>query len=144
MLTATNINCYQAEEITELGDNQVLISISDTFQPVFPLKLDKNSSKVLCVRFDDVTCDHPKGNEPRKAIDGLTALKILDFININKDKHFIVNCGAGISRSAAICMYLHIIHGHKLRDDFWTVQRSRPNQLVLGALMAYRFGRPLL
>lgn len=145
MPKAINISAAEAKEITELPNNTVLISINNTFREVFPLKLDRNSSKILTVIFDDVTvtgpAKYPNGEiQTKKVIDTKTVLKILDFININRGKNFYIHCHAGVSRSAAICMYLHLMEGYELRKDFWEISNSEfwPNPLVLGRLIIER------
>ncbi len=138
MLTATNISCYDAAKIEELPSNTVLISINEEWDELNPLKLDRQSSKILTIKFSDITSrTETLEGKIYTPISGETVLKILDFININRNKNFLVHCARGISRSAAICLYLNIIHGHKLKDDFW--KSARPNPYVLGKLMVARF-----
>ena len=123
----------EAKQIEYLPNNTVLISINGTLDGLVPLKLDRQSSKVLTVVFDDVT-DKDKKFEGKtlKLIDGDTALKILDFIEINKNKNFLIHCAAGISRSAAVALFINRYYGHELKPRFWSV--SHPNCYVLGKL----------
>ena len=121
-----------AARIESLDDNSVLISINEEDLPLRKLKLDRNSSKVLTVVFSDVTAKVNVKGLVYNPIDTEQALKILDFVNINKNKNFYVHCAAGVSRSAAICLYLNLVHGHELKPNFWSV--SRPNPFVLGKL----------
>lgn len=137
MPVTQNISAEEARTIKYLPNNSVLISINEEDMDLHPLKLDRNDSRILTLKFSDVTrpCDvHGIKYNPISSDD---ALKVLDFINLNKDKNFIVHCHAGISRSAAICLYLHIIHGHELKKHFWRL--SCPNKYILGQLMVSRF-----
>lgn len=81
-----------------LPDNFVFISITDTPD----LHYLNSSNKVLNVEFGDVD---PISNEPGcLSID--LGLKILDFIEKNKGKDFIIHCMAGMSRSAGIAYFI--------------------------------------
>ena len=59
------------------------------------------------------------------------AAKIVDFLVRNRGKNFIVNCKAGISRSAAICKFLE-----ECFDYEWISgkDRARPNGLLFDLL----------
>lgn len=132
MPKATNICAGEAGEIKYLPNNTVMISINQEYEPLFRLKLDRNSSKILTLQFNDITAPH----DIFKPMTPEQGLKILDFININKGKDFIIHCAAGVSRSAAICLYLNIMEGYELKKDFWKI--SRPNPFILGRLMVLR------
>ena len=137
MLKATNINHYVAEEIEELPSDTVLISINEEDEPAWNLKIDRNSNKLLTVKFSDITAKQTIHGRTYSPISQETALKILNFINLNKDKNIIINCTAGISRSGAVALYLHLFHGYELKPNFWKL--SMPNKYVLGALILARF-----
>jgi predicted protein tyrosine phosphatase len=137
MLTATNISAYEAETIPVLPPNTVMISINREHECPFPLKLDRNSKNILTVKFSDITDIKEDNGIFYKPIDGLTTLQVLDFINLNKEKNFIVHCAVGRSRSAAICLFIHAFYGHKLKDNFWQV--SIPNPYVIGQLVKFKF-----
>ena len=62
-------------------------------------------------------------------------VELYNFIVRNKNKHFIVHCAAGVSRSAAICLFIHYVFGHELLENFWDI--SHPNYFVLGKLIGY-------
>lgn len=130
---AININAYQAEDIIELHDDTVLVSINNEHEQLFPLKLDRKSPNVLTLQFADILDDKYFNGTTYHPIPEEQVYKLLEFINVNKDKNFIVHCAAGISRSSAVCVYLHLVHGHELKKDFWKV--SHPNKFVVGALM---------
>ena len=63
----------------------------------------------------------------------ITAKEIVNFVRENKDKNFIVHCAAGVSRSSAVCMFIHLTYGHSLKGQFWYT--SEPNSHVLGKLL---------
>lgn len=132
MLTAINIDLNRAQEIDKLDDNTVLISINQEYEPLPRLKLDRLSSKILTLQFNDITApvDVFMPMSPDQG------LKILDFVNINKNKNFIIHCAAGISRSSAIALFIHLNYGHKLKENFW--KSARPNAFVLGRLTILR------
>lgn len=136
MKFAFNINCYQAEDIKELPDDTVMISVNDEYKPFFPLSLDRNSPKICTLQFADINDIVYREGTPYHPIGDDDCLKALKFINTNKDKNFIVHCAAGVSRSSGICLFLHLMYGHALRKDFWKV--SHPNAMVLGKLMLFR------
>lgn len=129
MLKAININAPQAESITNLPDNTVLISINEEYEPLYPLKLDRNSSKILTVRFTDITKIIGRDGIMYHPIDKETTLKILEFIERNKDGNFIIHCAAGISRSSAVAKYISETYGHELKPQFEYL--CHPNNYVL-------------
>lgn len=133
MLLAINICAPEAETFKFLPNNTVMISINqEEPHPLFPLKLDRNDSRILTVRFSDVTKEHEHHGEILHPINKETALQMLDFIERNKSKNFIIHCAAGISRSAAVAQFIHEKYGHELKPRFWSV--SHPNNFVLGML----------
>lgn len=135
MPKAINIDKDEAKQIGYLPPNTVMISINSTYEPLYPLSLDRLSSKVLTVQFDDTT--HSTKETRKKVIDTATIYKILDFINLNKGKDFIVHCHAGFSRSAAVCLFLNIVEGYELKKNFWST--SEPNPYVVGRLLIERY-----
>lgn len=137
MLKAINISAYKAAEITKLPPNTVLISINREHAELFDLRLDRKDNRILTLQFSDITTNDEVNGIIFHTLDNLTALKILDFININKDKNFIIHCARGVSRSSAICLYIHLMYGHELKKDYW--QKSNPNSMVLGQLFKWRF-----
>jgi predicted protein tyrosine phosphatase len=110
-----------------------LISINEEYEPLYPLKLDRESENVLTLRFTDITAPLTHEGEMYHPISAEDAFKILKFIDKHLTKDFIVHCAAGVSRSSAICLYLHIMHSYVLKDNFWL--SSSPNCYVLGMLM---------
>lgn len=63
------------------------------------------------------------------------AKKIVDFVLANTDKHIIINCAAGISRSGAISLFLHDILGYKWDEHSKGV--AQPNMLLYRMLVDY-------
>ena len=137
MPKATNIPKELAEDIDVLPDNTVLISINEEHEPLYPLKLDRTNPNILTVKFSDITAKREWMGKTIYPINEATTLKILDFINIHKGKDFIIHCAAGVSRSSAIALYLHLFHDYELRENFWNV--SHPNKYVLGHLIVTRY-----
>ncbi len=137
MPKATNVNAKTAKEIIVLPKNTVMISINEEHGDLYGLNVDRLSSKVLTLRFSDVTARHTVlDGTIHLPISEEQCLKILDFINIHQGKDFLVHCAAGVSRSSAICMYLHLFHGYELKPNFWEL--SWPNAYVLGKLIITR------
>jgi len=133
MLKATNISAVEAKKIKYLSTQAALISINIPEEPLHELQIDRKSSHVLTVSFYDITGKMTVAGDTIMPMDGETAKNIVEFIHNYSKKNFIVHCAAGISRSAAVCMFIHLIYGHKLKENFW--QLSHPNPYVLGKLI---------
>lgn len=127
--TAINLSYEGADKITSLSNNEVLISIN---YPVrinnpHPLKVPKDD-KVLVVFVPDtpifLDINNPKAQEFMPDIDELK--KIVDFCHKNWSRSFLVHCAAGVSRSVAVCLFLHLIWGHNLKDKFYDLTASNP------------------
>ena len=83
--------------------NTAFISIHNT-KDDYKYAFSKNHSNVINLTFDDVEEDMPE-----KHVYAMTmkqANEIIDFIIKNSDKHFILHCTAGISRSGAIGTFI--------------------------------------
>ena len=141
MLTATNISAAEVGQIEKLPENTVLINFNNSYSDLFKLKLDRNDTdNILTLVVDDITGPTKLSNGTVLSLfDEGAALTILNFINLNKDKNFIINCHAGISRSSAVCLYLNMIYGHELKPRFWEI--SEPNAFIIGSLIKERFRR---
>jgi predicted protein tyrosine phosphatase len=135
MPKAININAYQAGDIIQLAPDTVMVSINNEHEQLFPLLLDRKSPKVLTLQFADIQDDKYMNGTTYHPIPEEQAYWLLKFIEEHKGKNFIVHCAAGISRSAAVCLFLHLMHGYDLKENFWKV--SHPNKYVVGALMVY-------
>lgn len=136
MPTATNLNCYGAEGLEKLPPNTVLISFNEEDRALYPLKLNRDSDSILTLRVSDVTSKLEHKGVTYYPISDYNCLQILDFINRHNGKHFIVHCAAGLSRSTAVCLYLHIAHGYDLPKGFWKI--AYPNRYILGGLFLNR------
>ncbi len=132
MLKAINVSSLGIENLKNLPDNWVVISISEEHGSEYKFKFeDKN--RILRLKFSDIgeiieskgLTYHPISREQAK--------EVISFIEKNKEKNFLINCAAGISRSAAICLFLHLYYGYELKDKFWLL--SEPNCFILGRLI---------
>jgi predicted protein tyrosine phosphatase len=130
MLTAINVAYDNAESIICLPDDTCLISIGNEHEAFWQLKVD--GPRVLRQVFSDITSDQERHNLRWKALPWDQACEIAEFINQHQDKKFVVNCHAGISRSAAVCLFIHKTYGHQLAPNFWAL--SQPNPYVFGTL----------
>lgn len=133
---ATNLSLEEAKRIKVLSKNSCLISILDLG---WDYQLDiPQSDNVLFLTFSDIR--RQKMTTKDYQLVGITnsqAKQIHDFCEKNSHKSFIVHCHAGISRSAAVCLYLNLKYGHKLKDFFFDL--SAPNPFVLMKLLKLRF-----
>ena len=127
-----NLGHYAVEDI-ELNPNTVMISINEEDRPLYKLECGRDEEKVFTTRFTDITADVYKNGTVYHPISDDQATAMYRFIAKNKDKHFVVHCAAGISRSGAVALFIHNEFGHKLKDDFWGT--STPNPAVLGKLL---------
>jgi predicted protein tyrosine phosphatase len=130
MLKCYNISSFEAEKIIVLPTNTALISINDEYSPErkFPFP-----GHIFITKFSDLADKKVLENLSFNPISLKQAREMLEFIIENKDKNFIVHCFAGVSRSAAVCLFLNLIFGHQLKDNFWLL--SCPNPYVLGKLI---------
>lgn len=136
MPTATNISKYEAADIKWLPKDTVLISINEMHGELYPLQLDREDPRIATFRFADINgCDRVEDGQGRehRCINNEEARRMLDFMSEHRDKNFIVHCMAGIARSSAVCLYLHMRYGHTLKPRFWNL--STPNKYVLGSLL---------
>jgi predicted protein tyrosine phosphatase len=129
-----NISKDAAEALTKLPKNTALISINNEHSVPWDLKV--SGELVHRQTFSDIVTHREYITAAYNPINTDQAYEIAAFIERNKEKNFIVNCEAGISRSGAICLFIHKNYGHKLKERFWDV--SHPNPFVFGKLqMAY-------
>lgn len=132
MLFTKNISAKNAKEVIFLPKDTAWICIHDEYEPPHQLKVSDRQN-ILELTFADVrgvTTHNGQVYHPMTISD---TYKILDFVETNKDKTLLVNCNAGVSRSGAICFFIHKTYGHQLKDNFW--HTSDPNPFVLGTLM---------
>ena len=82
---------YWLEEEKEDYDNQHIL---------------ESSERVLNIEFDDLTEDREYNGHLFRAIDIRQARIMVDFIDRNIGKHFIIHCKAGMSRSQAVGRFI--------------------------------------
>jgi predicted protein tyrosine phosphatase len=102
-----------------------------SFEHIQNETLDKCAK--LKIRFHDL-CEPIESTErelfpPTRKI----AHKIVRFILDNKDKNFVVNCAAGISRSGAVCKFLEDVLGYKWIE--FGKELALPNMLLYDLLV---------
>ena len=128
------INTSQAgAESWQPTPNTVIISITDDGEPLAKLP----DAITFRTQFYDVTEPLLFGGTWLKPIRQETARELARFIREHKDSNFLVHCRAGVSRSAAVCLFIHTAHGHQLKENFWAL--AEPNPLVLGRLLVQHF-----
>lgn len=137
MPRAINICAEEAADIQTLPNNTVLISINDEYQDLYSLKLDRKDKRILTVVFTDITAQIEHLGKWYHPINAETSQQILNFIEVNKEKDQIIHCAAGISRSAAVCLFLHLFYNYELKKNFWKL--SNPNKFVIGSLIFSKF-----
>jgi protein tyrosine phosphatase len=130
---AINISAIEAQHIKGLGSNCVLISINDEHGRLNQLKFKETEENVLRLRFTDICQEIEDRGKTYHPINDEQADQILNFVGKNEGKNIIVHCAAGVSRSSATCLFLHLFYGYELRKNFWNI--SEPNPFVLGKLI---------
>ena len=76
----------------------------------------KNSHNVLNLNFDDITEDiiYKTDNDETVTFKAMTpeqARQVIDFVENNLDKHFIIHCRAGRSRSQGVARAIYDLYG---------------------------------
>lgn len=125
------------------------ISIYEPFESILPIELYENFNAHLILEFSDIRRDFRKMYKENKiSLDTYDSLEkdeiknshldiLRDFILNNKDKKFIINCYAGISRSAAIGYILEDILNKDINEkeieqnkilSYW---RYSPNKMII-------------
>lgn len=95
----------------------------------------ENHPNVLNLEFDDVSKDRVFGDIHAYAITEEQAEKCVNFIEQNIGKTFIIHCRAGMSRSAAISMFLHdFIEGYENIKGREYLKKTWPNSDVSAKL----------
>ena len=108
-----------------------IISITDSNKTniIFKKTAENNIRSILLLQFDDVEVNSHSKNEV--VISNEDAQKIVSFVTANKDKVdcFVVNCEAGISRSAGCCAAIMLA---LTNDDsaIFNNPSKRPNMTV--------------
>lgn len=133
MKKAVNISLMDAMTIAELEKNQVLISIRDKGAN-YKLSIPDSDERIFCSTFGD--CSEDAVEWRGTMFYGITdeqAREMYLFCEKHKDKDFIVHCTAGVSRSAAVCLFLNLCYNHVLKDKFFLM--SSPNSRVVYKLL---------
>jgi predicted protein tyrosine phosphatase len=98
---------------------------------------NENHSNVLNLDFDDVEKDVTlKDGSTYKSFSPQDAAKVIEFIEKNENKDFIIHCHAGISRSGAIAQFMRDYYPWVDKYYFDTFVRHRilPNARVFSEL----------
>ena len=132
-LQAINISAPEAYSIQQLPPNWALISINDdSREELFPLQLDRTDKRILTVKFEDIITGEIRNGRVCHPLRQDLAIEMVKFIEEYKDYNWVVHCHAGVSRSSAVALFIHLKYGHKLKDNFWLL--SNPNPQALGML----------
>lgn len=137
------MNCYnlarpEAQAVRKpLSPNEYAwITIQEPYnQHIYNEHLDKLNT--LKMKFWDVVEPVPivGSDEIAQPPSEEEAKQIVDFILANKDKHIIVNCKAGSSRSGCICYFLEEYLRYEWMNDFKA--RAVPNYHLYSLLVKY-------
>ena len=130
-MIAKNISYYEAASITEIPENTAIISINEEHSEPYPLKV--GGPLVFRTQFTDCYLPFEHKQKQYRPVNPATVRELLNFIVSNPGKNFIIHCQAGVSRSAAVALFLHPAFNYDLTENFW--QTSEPNSYVLGALV---------
>lgn len=130
MLSAVNIPKEEAEAMLLLPDDCVLISIGEEYEKFWNLQV--SGERVIRMAFSDITQPTRMGGKLYNPMQRDQAVALVRFIAKHQRKKFIVNCRAGVSRSSAVCLFIHQQYGHGLKPYFWHL--SHPNPWVLRQL----------
>lgn len=125
ILSSKNINDDNVIEKIDLA----FISINDSTSKYSYFK--KDHKNVITLKFDDLIeplFDYVLFNKDHAKI-------LLEFIERNKDKKFIIHCEAGISRSGAIGQFINDTYKKMDESKFKELNKHiSPNQLVYNTL----------
>ena len=112
-----------------IEDNIAWITIADPDKEI----INMEAKNKLCLKFSDI--EEETDNEI--LFNEKLAKEIIDFIIKNKDKKFVVNCEAGISRSAAIGMFIEEFLNNETTIDKHI--RFEPNMFIFNTLKSFLF-----
>lgn len=134
MPRALNICLDEAERLKKLPDGWVMISINGNHDGKARLQIPLDE-RVLSVTFDDLrqVSDVKYAGKTYEPMSCFIGRQILDFVHKNKSQSFLIHCHAGVSRSSAVALFIHLVYGHELTSKFWHV--SSPNEMMVGRLM---------
>lgn len=138
ILTAVNISKEEAEAVVFLPSDSAFISIGEEHEDFWDLRVEGDN--VLRTIFSDITLSVRRGGKQYNPMNPDQAEAMAVFIGVHRHKKFIVNCRAGISRSAAVCLFISQQYGHSLKPNFWRL--SYPNPWVLQCLQTAQKSLP--
>ena len=128
---------FEVDVIEKLPKNLAFISICDPSSK--PIKTNNHFTSELFISFYDVEEEWSSKIIP---LDIYQGKEIYDFIMENKDKQFLINCEAGISRSAGVGLAIEYLFRDKYMYPKWehfpskVLQHSRymPNMTVFNRI----------
>lgn len=139
MPTCQNITRYRAEQWHESlsPEDWAWISIGEPGIPDSEInnRILDNLSNLKLSFWDIIEVTYNIiGDDPYFPPSKSDAARIVDFLVKNRGKNFIINCKAGISRSAAICKFLEECFGYE-----WVSgkEKARPNVLLHKLMVDY-------
>jgi len=106
----------------KIDENTVIISITDPGSKFISMDILNKFKDNLSIQFWDI--EEQIGNYKPISIEQAKVIK--DFVIKNKDNNFIVHCEAGMSRSAAVGLFIYYIIEHN--EDRYSFQTS-PNPI---------------
>lgn len=124
---------YILKTTTNLKDYNI-ISITEPFQTKTNVSLDINCNALLQLEFTDIRKKSPDdiNNKKLKIFSHNELNLIKEFVLKNKDKPFLINCDAGISRSSAIAIYICLLfNDNEGIEKINSYYRYAPNPLML-------------
>jgi predicted protein tyrosine phosphatase len=103
----------------------------------------QNHSNVLNMEFYDIDKEVEINGKVYVPFTTEQANRIIDFIEVNKNKHYIIHCHAGISRSGAVAQFITDFYGWADKSTFryQYSQRIVPNTEVTKKLKEEWFRR---
>lgn len=111
----------------------ILISIHGSDQSETPVCRNEHCRDVLAICFDDIRHDMVGCERFHR----WHAKQVVDFVEAHPDTLVVVQCQAGISRSAAVAAELsHWLNGEG-HDEAWFTQHFAPNTWVRQVLRGY-------
>ena len=133
-------NDFSIDIISSLPDNLAFISIYEPGSN--PIITNNHFASELFLSFYDVEESWSDTISPLTDEQGLV---IFNFIMANSDKQFLVNCEAGISRSAGIALAIEYIFRHTYTYEKWehfpskvlSHQRYQPNMTVFNKIIKH-------
>ena len=128
-LTAVNLSGPEASELLALPENTRLISICEE-ERQWDLKIPLDMT--FPIVFHDARHPVSYRDQYYVPISDRQGFELAEYIKENRTSNFIVHCNAGVSRSAAVCLFISRNYGHSLKPKFW--ESSSPNPLVFGIL----------